>query len=197
MADQDEFTPQDWDQYEVEPGGYLLQVSIKNANFRDTDKDKPFMVVEFSTIKEVLRVIDKSKNTGVEETGPVPEGFLFDNRFYLNPKAKWKTVWLLKKFGYPDELLKKDPPTIRKGVMVGLEGKLYVEFSHSNMGMLQADVKKIDYIQGMEIEEWLAKENKKQGELPLQREPGEAPVKDVHEDIRNEKAKDADLSALD
>jgi hypothetical protein len=182
MADTEDFQP-DWGGIEVKPGKYILEVQVKTVIFRDVDKEKPFMSVTFLTI-------DGDK-----------KGFEFENRVYVNKKAEWRTRYFLKKFDYPVELLEGDTPVLRKKQIEGLQGKVLVDFTEDNYGMLRPDVKAFDHINGTELEEKLAKERAAEDQLPLtgagtDAEPTTAI--DVNADVRQEQQKQPDdLSMLD
>ena len=182
MSDQqDDFQP-DWGGIEVKPGKYILEVQVKTVIFRDVDKEKPFMSVTFLTI-------DGDK-----------KGFEFENRVYVNKKAEWRTRYFLKKFDYPVELMEGDAPVLRKKQIEGLQGKVLVDFTEDNYGMLRPDVKAFDHINGQELEEKMAKERGTEDQMALgattDAEPS-APAIDVNADVRQEQKQPDDLSMLD
>ena len=179
MAEMEEYTPS-WDQGpQLDKGDYIWIVNVKKCTFRDIDKDKPFMVVEF-----------------VVSEGPQKD-FEFDNRIYINKKAEWRVRWFLKKFDYPEKYLESAAPVLKKSVIEGLRGKVHVEMGEDNYGMLKADIKGFDHPNGTELEEKLAKKKGSEEQLPLRpasdSEPA-LPAKDVLDDVQG--ANDA-LDSLD
>jgi hypothetical protein len=138
----EEFTPGDWGgAVDIKPGKYIFPLKVKSLSFRDTDKEKAYMLVVFI-------VIDGEH-----------KGFEFDQRIYISKKAEWRARYFLKKFDYPEEYLGSESPVLKKSVIEGLEGKALVEFEEDNYGMLKPDMKKFDHINGSEIEEYMAKQS--------------------------------------
>src|SRR5208337_149461 len=88
-------------------------------------------------------------------------GFEFDDRVYISKKAE----------------------------IEGLRGKVLVEVSVDNFGMLKAEVKKFDHLGGDEIEKELGKQVGSQEELPLSPATDAEPTREI--DLN------ADLSAED
>ena len=149
MAEMDEFTPKDWAEVKIEPGKYPFVVEVKRCTFRDTDKEKPFMVIVFIVLEG-----DKA-------------GFEFRTSVYISKKAEWRARYFLKKFDYDPALLEQQPPLLKKAKIEGLRGKVLVEVSVDNFGMIKAEVKKFDHLGGDEIEKELGKQVGSQEELPL------------------------------
>jgi hypothetical protein len=192
MAEMDEFTPKDWAEVKLDPGKYCFSVEVKHCTFRDTDKEKPFMVIVFI-------VLEGEK-----------VGFEFDDRVYISKKAEWRARYFLKKFDYDAVLLERQPPLLQKAKIEGLRGKVLVEIAVDNFGMLKTEVKKFDHINGDEIEKELGKQVGSQEELPLQTATDAEPTReiDLNADVAAEQQQAApqeqveeppepDLSSLD
>jgi hypothetical protein len=170
MAEVEEYRPDNWGQG-MNPGEYILQLKVKTCVIRDIDKEKPFLQVGFVVI------------------GENQEGGEFDSRVYLSKAAEWRARWFLKKFGYPEQYLDSEKPVIKRKEIEGLEGKVYAIFEMDNSGNLRCDIKKFDYINGTEIEEWLEKQRLKesQDEVPLSKTDADpTKIVDVNDDIKHQ-----------
>lgn len=150
MAEQEEYKPE-WSGKEVSAGTYIWTVFINDCLFREQNKDgekKPYMQIE--------AVVVPPTKDAVEPMAGTEFGF----RVYMNPKAKGWCVYFLKKFGY-DEALMKDAqkPIIRRNAVAGLYGKVLVNVTTDDQGMLRYDVKGFDHVGGDDLEKKLAKTN--------------------------------------
>jgi hypothetical protein len=161
MAEMDEFTPKDWVDVKIEPGKYGWTVEVKKCTFRNTDKEKPFMKIGFVVLEG-----DKA-------------GFEFDDDVYITKKAEWRVRYFLKKFDYDPVLLERQPPLLQKAKIEGLRGKVLVEISTDNFGMLKTEVKKFDHLGGDEIEKELGKTSGSQEELPLHPATDAEPTREI------------------
>jgi hypothetical protein len=119
---EDEFVPQGWegDKQRVDPatappeGWYIWAVRVMGVDFYDAKTDKPYAELKLT----------------VEETEARPSafaGFTFTYRLYINPKAEGWARWMLRKFEYPEELLKEKAPVLSKKKLIGLSGEMLVE----------------------------------------------------------------------
>lgn len=130
MAERDEFKP-DWGGPKVKEGMFIWCVFIKSCVFKESvsgGESKPYMLIS-------VIVGDppgaKDPMAGIE----------FEFRIYLHQKSAGWCIYFLRKFGYPDELLKdEDHPIIRRKEVAGLWGKVLVNVKQ-NEAYLNFDVK--------------------------------------------------------
>ena len=135
----DEFKPK-WSDPIVEPGSYIWVVFVKSCEFRDLEREKPYMRIE--------AMVEEGDHAG----------FLFEWRVYVHAKSRSWATWFLKRFGYPEELLDSGQPTLKRREIEGLHGKVHVEVEVDEHGFLRFNAKGFDRIGGTELEDRLAKQ---------------------------------------
>jgi hypothetical protein len=158
MAEREEYTPQ-WGENTVVAGQYVWTVYLKSCVFRESVKDG-----EKKAYMQISAIVEDPPD-GPEE--PL-NGTDFSFRVYMNQKAQGWCLYFLKKFGYKPELLGDGsrPPIIKRAEVAGLHGKVLVNVTAGDQGMLQFDVNGFDSLGGDELEKRLAA--KRNGAGPAQ-----------------------------
>ena len=177
VEEREEYSPNWDDEQKMDPGTYIWSVHIAGAAFKDTERDKPYVKLDC--------VVFEGDNLG----------YKFSFRLYATKAARNWATYFLKKFGYPEELLTAEPPRLVRKSLEGLEGKILVEITDSDHGLM-IDAKGFDRLTGQELEQKLLP---KEEALLVGPEAPQEPSIDVFADVAQEQpAKDpfADLDNL-
>jgi hypothetical protein len=179
--DPEEFCPQDWQDENLEAGLYVWTIFIESAKLKDVSTSKPYLLL--GAVVEEFPAGSMDPDGNLIET--VNVGLRFDLRIYLSQKSRVWARYFLSKFGYPELLLKAEPPIIRSSEVQGLHGEVLIEVSFTETMMLRTDAKGFDTVGGTKDlfarrKALIAKKLEASGEAPVE----EAPAKDLEEDVR-------------
>jgi hypothetical protein len=179
MAEKEEFTPAWGDSKAMAPGQYVWTVYLKSCFFRESVKDgetKPYM--------QIAAIVEDPPD-GVEEPY---NGTDFNFRVYMNPTAQGWCLYFLKKFGYNEALLANPgKPIIKRAEVAGLHGKVLVNVTSDEQGMLRFDVNGFDHLGGDDLEKRAAKKNGTRGPAEATMDTVEVPddpVIDLEQDVK-------------
>ena len=135
----DEINP-DWNVDRVKSGNYIWALNVLACAHRDFPGPKPYLAMTFQV------------TTGEQK------GFKFSARLYFTPAAEHFCRYFLKKFGYPEELLTRQPRAVlRMSAIEGLGGKALLAVEVDNQYGVKADLKLFERLDETEIEDRIDK----------------------------------------